>query len=43
MIMMLLKKFEAHYFFLTHTEGSRAFYEKYGFKNNGNALWIQKN
>ena len=42
MTKMLTDKFKGMYFFLTYTEGNRAFYEKCGFKDNVNAMWISK-
>ncbi len=38
----LLKKFKGTYFFLTYTNGNREFYEKCGFKDNEQSMWIPK-
>ena len=40
MMLMLKEKFSGTYFFLTHTEGKRGFYEKCGFVKNDRAMWI---
>lgn len=42
MMKMLLEKFKGTYFFLTHTEGKREFYEKCGFIFNDCGMWIPK-
>lgn len=42
MMKIIIDKFKGQYFFLTYTEGNRAFYEKCGFADNNNAMWIQK-
>ncbi len=42
MMMILLEKFKGTYFFLTHTEGKREFYEKCGFIFNNYGMWIPK-
>ncbi|NBG89413.1 GNAT family N-acetyltransferase [Isachenkonia alkalipeptolytica] len=42
MMKILLKEFNGTYFFLTYTDGNREFYEKCGFKENDQALWIPK-
>lgn len=42
MMLMLLEKYKGTYFFLTHTEGKRAFYEKCGFVFNQCGMWIPK-
>jgi GNAT superfamily N-acetyltransferase len=42
MVSMLTDKFKGTYFFLTYTEGKRAFYEKCGFRDNVNSMWIPK-
>lgn len=39
---MLTEKFKGTYFFLTYTDGNRAFYEKCGFKENPQSMWIPK-
>lgn len=38
----LLQKFKGTYFFLTYTDGNREFYEKCGFKDNDQSMWIPK-
>ncbi|MBS4538924.1 GNAT family N-acetyltransferase [Clostridium sp. D2Q-11] len=40
MVESLVEEFKGTYFFLTYTEGKRAFYEKCGFEDNSNAMWI---
>ena len=40
MMLMLKEKFSGTYFFLTYTEGRKAFYEKCGFEPNERAMWI---
>lgn len=42
MVDTIVKEFQGTYIFLTYTEGNRDFYEKCGFKDNNNAMWIQK-
>lgn len=42
MVKMLMKEYEGQYFFLTYTKGNKAFYEKCGFKENNNAMWVNK-
>ncbi|MBI9030737.1 GNAT family N-acetyltransferase [bacterium] len=42
MIIRILEKFKGTYFFLTHTEGKREFYEKCGFSFNQCGMWISK-
>jgi GNAT superfamily N-acetyltransferase len=42
LILRILEKYKGTYFFLTHTEGKRAFYEKCGFKFNQCGMWISK-
>lgn len=42
-IMTMLKEaFKGTYFFLTYTDGNRDFYEKCGFQDNGQSMWIPK-
>lgn len=43
MVKILLDEFKGTYFFLSYTEGKRKFYEKCGFKDNNNSMWIQRN
>lgn len=38
----LVEKFKGTYFFLTYTDGNRAFYEKCGFQDNNQSMWIPK-
>lgn len=38
----LLEKFKGTYFFLSYTDGNREFYEKCGFKDNDQSMWIPK-
>ena len=42
MMKRILERFKGTYFFLTHTEGKREFYEKCGFIFNECGMWIPK-
>lgn len=42
MVNSLVEKFKGTYFFLTYTEGKRDFYERCGFQDSNNAMWIPK-
>ncbi len=42
MMEKLLQKYKGTYFFLTYTNGNREFYEKCGFKDNEQSMWIPK-
>ncbi len=42
LVRMLMDSFSGTYLFLTYTEGLGSFYEKCGFQNNDNAMWIPK-
>ena len=42
LITKLLDKFKGTYFFLTHTEEKKGFYEKCGFSFNECGMWISK-
>lgn len=42
LVTRLLEEFKGTYFFLTHTEGKRDFYEKCGFSFNQCGMWISK-
>ncbi|MTI66775.1 MAG: GNAT family N-acetyltransferase [Firmicutes bacterium] len=42
MMNIILDEFKGTYFFLTYTEGKREFYEKCGFKDNDNSMWIPR-
>ncbi len=38
----LTDRFKGTYFFLTYTDGNRQFYEKCGFQQNDQSMWIPK-
>ena len=38
----LIEEFKDTYFFLTYTDGNREFYEKCGFKQNDQSMWIPR-
>ncbi len=42
LVTRIVEKYQGTYFFLTHTEGQRGFYEKCGFKFNECGMWIPK-
>lgn len=42
MMSLIIEEFKGTYFFLTYTEGNRKFYEKCGFKDNNQSMWIPK-
>ena len=43
MVEKLLEKFKGTYFFLTYTEGNKGFYERCGFEDIDNSMWIPRN
>ncbi len=42
LVNFLLEEYKGTYFFLTSTEGNKPFYERCGFKENQNGMWIPK-
>lgn len=42
MMSYIVSRFKGTYFFLTYTDGNREFYEKCGFQDNSQAMWIPK-
>lgn len=42
MMNQLVEEFKGTYFFLSYTDGNREFYEKCGFQDNSQSMWIPK-
>ncbi|MCD4819608.1 MAG: GNAT family N-acetyltransferase [Candidatus Cloacimonetes bacterium] len=42
MMKMLLDKFKGTYFFLSYTAGNQGFYQKCGFENLPNGMWMDR-
>lgn len=40
---IVLDEFKSTYFFLSYTEGKKGFYEKCGFEQINNGMWIPRN